>query len=1522
MSSTSKSTLLPENGIIEVGGRTLKVEKRLSSGLTGEVYAGTLIEDERPTKVAIKVMKTLEFATAHQFFEQESQTLAIIRGYEADADDDLRIAPEYHGQGSYEKTPFFMMEFIDGVEIPDLLAKYGRLPEAQALRVGWHLYRTLNIMHNRLKKTYIDLKFENLWWVGSAENGQLKLTDFGTLEDIKGDPDDLNDRTAQRGIRRDLLLSGVYLCAMLTGYTLDYSLGQLRERAEPIIYQAENLSWGTRQYLFKLLHRNADARPKTAVDSAKQLANLTRIWSAAPEKNADMGRRFLSLAEDDPESKRGLDSADIARTTLDIALMQLGGEDADIVAMIERADAIITLNDYIYRGRALFTGGSYSSARKMFEDGRDWSANIAPLSWWSYLARIGEDVPSSQFDRETRDKAVAAVELMQQHKWQYAHERLLLLQPTLQSDALDYLLIHCKLLGALDEAVAAQGTTDYAGRVVALERVETEIQRLPEEEQQYVREQFGDVRPELETARDLDETIGAWMRRMDAIGSEPTAEAVALLNEAITLEPRNPRTQQVALALSRAALDQNKPQFARDLARTGLRQSSDNSDLQAVLTQARALLTAEAAIAAQDQELFFAQVRTASPSGVNQLAVLGLIDKAANSAEAVGSSAFLRALAAYDQEQFGGVLADDLSYKADEIDRAHDEEHHQRVDAALLEAQAYIAVYRGEDRRQFADFYRNLTIARYLGILNERIVALKPAQAAVEAATALSAVSGDYRRSEIDTLRSEIEREIEVNSAEITRRTAEMDKIKTDLVQQFETLVESGQPTTQESATRKEWESIATNSFIYLTRFDAEDEAVLAIQSKALAALDWYGKTGWVTVRDIATQRIEAIDSKLTEARSKFDSGDSEAAAASLDAFDKTYGGGQEAQTLRDLLLLVPKWETWQQDMHHAFATDRYNAETLSSLRREWLPFTLPVTYWRDSAAETYLNKAQADASKNAKYFISNYARSEYAQQLRDWTDATMTRNMSPVERDTATPLRQWNGTDNYLRTAFGAAMKGFDSLAKVVEETATPDDIDTTLPEINADNWRRVRNAITPPPKKRSGVTRIAWAGLGLVAMLVLALGGVLLTGIWPPHVKPKPVGTSTSIAVIPNTPVEPTATPIPPTNTPVPPTNTPVPPTATPTLTPTPIPEVIQASDSRFHVEDPEGMQPVAPIQAENYWLLGLNDALVVPELTDDTVWTTSELDGIGSFSQTITATSPISITWAPDTYSNEGTYQIFILDSAIGSGGTYSFTVALNSEAVEPWRGINEIILDDETHGQETSEWLSIGVYEVAQGNQLSIQTVVEPRDEPFALPYVLIAELRENERLFLEQLSDAETSGRPMYSMLDDDRIKEYQVFSGERVVVSSIYNWEISEDLHTITMTQSISPTAFAWNSNYRFGELVAGRDTGHVFEWTPIGRLPAGDYELKAWIPSENATVEATYDLFADSVLVERSNAAIIDQSSFSNQWVTLGRWVLSEEAAVTVRVTARTDANSGREEPWLIVADAVVLLLVEVIEE
>jgi serine/threonine protein kinase/thiol-disulfide isomerase/thioredoxin len=199
------------------------IEAFLARGGMGAVYRGMQTSLERP--VAIKILPPMlsEHDTSFaQRFKQEARAMAQLNH--------PGIVKVFDFGEMSDGTLYFIMEFIDGTDVGQMVARQGRLSSAHALAVTAHVCDALQYAHE-LGIVHRDIKPANIM-VGI--DGQVKVADFGLAKSFHNGSTSLTvtghvmgtlhfvaPEALTLGIsvdhRADIYATGVMLYQMLTG---------------------------------------------------------------------------------------------------------------------------------------------------------------------------------------------------------------------------------------------------------------------------------------------------------------------------------------------------------------------------------------------------------------------------------------------------------------------------------------------------------------------------------------------------------------------------------------------------------------------------------------------------------------------------------------------------------------------------------------------------------------------------------------------------------------------------------------------------------------------------------------------------------------------------------------------------------------------------------------------------------------------------------------------------------------------------------------------------------------------------------------------------------------------------------------------------------------------------------------------------------------------------------------------------------------------------------------------------------
>jgi serine/threonine protein kinase len=200
-----------------------EVQAFVARGGMGAVYCGMQVSLGR--KVAIKILPPLLRDSDHSFaerFKQEARAMAQLNH--------PGIVSVYDFGEMQDGTLYFIMEFIDGTDVAQMVCQQGRLSSAHAMAITAHVCDALQYAHEH-GVVHRDIKPANIM-VGY--DGSVKVADFGLAKSVHqqntsltvsghvmGTPHFVAPEALTLGMgidhRADIYAVGVMLYQMLTG---------------------------------------------------------------------------------------------------------------------------------------------------------------------------------------------------------------------------------------------------------------------------------------------------------------------------------------------------------------------------------------------------------------------------------------------------------------------------------------------------------------------------------------------------------------------------------------------------------------------------------------------------------------------------------------------------------------------------------------------------------------------------------------------------------------------------------------------------------------------------------------------------------------------------------------------------------------------------------------------------------------------------------------------------------------------------------------------------------------------------------------------------------------------------------------------------------------------------------------------------------------------------------------------------------------------------------------------------------
>lgn len=265
--------------------RRFDVEEKIGSGGMSTVFRARDRETRR--KVALKVLRRGGMSDAERF-DREARVLA-------DLTHPAIVRYVAHGETD-EGDPYLAMEWLDGVDLAELLERRPKLAPNDVIRLGVQVAEALGEAHAH-GIVHRDIKPSNIFLEG-GDIGRVKLLDFGMARwslvarmatitgTVLGTPAYMAPEQARGdkkvGPQADVFALGCVLFECLTGkaaFAGDHMLATLSKLLleEPPSIQRENKEVPAclAAVVERMMERDPSKRPANGVDAAAHLAALS-----------------------------------------------------------------------------------------------------------------------------------------------------------------------------------------------------------------------------------------------------------------------------------------------------------------------------------------------------------------------------------------------------------------------------------------------------------------------------------------------------------------------------------------------------------------------------------------------------------------------------------------------------------------------------------------------------------------------------------------------------------------------------------------------------------------------------------------------------------------------------------------------------------------------------------------------------------------------------------------------------------------------------------------------------------------------------------------------------------------------------------------------------------------------------------------------------------------------------------------------------------------------------------------------
>jgi tetratricopeptide (TPR) repeat protein len=1446
-----KNHLLNIGEIFSTHSGDYQIIALLGSGLTGEVYRARAGGGK---DVAIKLMKPDASPLAKKAFISEATTLALMQQLEKNAADGLFVAPQYFGADENSAIPYIVQELIEGKKLVDTLVETPRLPEKEALLVGRQLFRTLNLLHTGLKLTYIDLKFENLWW--NPETQTLKMTDWGTLSAL--DPN---------GVARDILRGSQYLYRLLTGQSINETRG-IPLQSPQDFPEWKELSWGLQEILHRMLHRDPSVRYQTAADIANMLNNLSVFWQKQPQELLDFARNRLQrveelTAEQDQEKKGQIYRS--AMSVLDICGRLPGGNSPERMRLLERVNQGVEETNHFIRAKALFDGLSYPRARMLFEDGARLYYD-SKLRRWALFSEAGEIEPKESFE-PLRPDVESAIKMMEEGRFSIALDLLEKAVSRLPNPSLTALRDECLVFIHMHDGRTHQKAGSYLEAAAKYQTAFDIWSEIPKNATwQYL---VGDLRQEAQKMQILQETRGTALAALEnAKASSELSKIIENLEVALYSERGSSEIFKVVYQLAERQHRDGKSEAAAHILYTAYaapdsRQYTPGWNVPAVILEA--ITSGPMALAGSA----LAQLPE-TPLLLKEL-VSTLLEKNIHAALSTDSvehaDAMYQVAAQLDSQWAANRFNSPIQNKKQELQARRE----AAIDRLIKEATSLLSL---DNPEQILLAAQDIPLTHLVQKIIKHQSVLQRGEQALTAAASLSDNS-QSRRSELNAL---IEKVAHLKILLVKRQ--EKQRQQADLLHKeahaqvesalqhvgqiddaLQNLEETGVPGSYQEGILLHRQNLLTAALLacrrVLNEVDPQDSWAREHEQLIQDKISSLAHPSWVALVRLAQPDLQNAADMLQAAHTQLEVGQAQKAACILGRFE------DEFIPLKKQTALALTVFQWEAENAHKLDSEAYQRDLLRRISLH-LKLNLPTAYWKDSLSlkylallrqklqEAFLLLGHPDSSPSS--FITSLQRMVYVLSLHKQAEAAVSNHSLSFASDW-NPLVFIKDTRQTLiagpKNAKLASL--FDTLPLLADSEQQAGQLsEGLLSKVQLED-RQEFQILQDRQSRRKRILLRTGLGTSFTMLVVFSLlvafnwNAVLsfITGVTP---TPTFTPTSSIEAPVLN-PVntrEPSPTPIL-TETPTPAPEPTLEPEPTESLLP-PAPEIPSLPPSSLLVSDLAALQPPIPGPAAAAYLLGEDNLTPSVPFSETPFWRRCSIwASLGQAPEVDSwvATQAGSAAWRMDVSLPPGRYQVYVLDTNYCSGGDLNFQLYLDDTPLEPLFGLSRLEFSRRRgEPQQTTDlWKSIGIYQFDLPGLLHVETTWQDRDmatSPVSLAHLLILEIPESDVNILDEL------GQHSPIFVVDDLAAEF----------SSSTSWVAVEDASALG-------GAFSYFSS----------ESEEAFAiWRLPTKVDAGRYEVQVRMPVSHASADVFYDVLIDNQVVETYRDLTLNQSLWGRE--------------------------------------------------